>query len=1065
MAFFIHEKHNYFKMLKGHIPLSRQTQGKRGGVAPAATNSSSSKAPPSSSSSSSTVTKAEKKAKVKVKAEAPVVYSSERALVEDLKKIAKRLAEVTEEWDVRVEALNHLQKIALESGAHRKYSSAFFEHMHGAVRDGVIRQLGDLRSSVSIAAAQCIKTLAASLGEQLGADPYVAAILRIMGTTNQVIKDAAHSAMLAIIEDSRLGRAGLAKLVETIRTSKNSAQKLRATEYLRRVVALSTKYTNGLLEKAADDIEGAVRKALSDGDPSVRAEGRLAFSAYCSAWPVWATAFLESLEPSVKKYIGKDVVSQSTKPANDTAATAATTAVSKISVSTRRPQLEAASKAVAAHKPPATAAPAKAHSDVAPAPAHAVASTVVTTTAAAKRLGEKRRLPEQKAEPEAKKFAQATVTHSTLSSATQRIHAAVTTVAPAIPTAVVVATTTVMHSAQAKASTVSAAASSSTKEEAPGDVGLALRYGSKDSPELKRKAVAMLREAVREEKNKNPRVVASIKAITSFLKSVLASDACKEFEAEALEVILGLFEHYAPQAAYHIDDVLPSVFALLSRNSEHSELCERILEAARAGVNIDLLLGLARKLVLCHGKGPGLESYAVLVFLGTALEKNPENFATFARTKALTLCLASVPVSSCPQALKDKATEVLQTLYGVAPEDFVRSLKTLPPNVYANTVKKLPFLPATGEEEEKAKKDGDESTDEDAKAMATTATTVVDESLTSETNAMDIEENKGEDAKMEMVTAVQNAASEGESAQDKPSKASEEVADKKEKVAEECTDACKGDESREGCDVQMKDVAEKASNEEQTENAETTASVEKVVGALKVASEKFRKRCPEGFGGLSELIEKKPFLSEESVDIIAYALCGCLSGSQQNALRATTLVHMKAFTAAFSVSPAALRKVFTTLITIIDECNAQGDAERMLTMANSTLLSLEESHPAEVLQMLLGICRDIAGPQVNSQDDSSNSAEKLLTAALHGLGSICAKVDKAVLQAYEDLIVETLAGHVGSDALATRKEAVYCIGECVLAHPEREKFTEKVGAALTPVQMMTVQHYIDRKKH
>lgn len=614
------------------------------------------------------------------KSEPPIVFASERALVDDLKKLSKHLEGLAEEWTVRVGALNRLQKI-VQDGAYKRHAAVFLEHLNGKVRDGVIQQLGDSRSAVSVVAAQCIKTLAVVLEEQLDVDPYVAAIVRIMGTTNQVIKDAAHNAMLAIIESSRLGRAGVGRLVETVLTSKSAAQRQRATEYLRRVVSENARYGNGTLDKAVDEIEGAVRKALSDGDPTVRVEARQAFRAYCNAWSARGEAFLESLDPSVKKYIvlPSSSVSQGAKTTTIAPSPTATkTLTVPSSTATAKTSKLQSSSSISSKSSNETSANFK-------------TSSTQLSGATLKRLNEKRHL-QQTSIVEAKKIAVGSQKPTpvpavtTTTSATQKLHASVT--APRAP------------------------ASTQHPTIVPRvDVSLAIKYGSKDSVELKRKAIIMLKQAVqsgggsneepgkgRTEKpgattrKRDPRVAINIAPIASLLRSVLSSDVYSSFEEDALAVILGLFEGYANEASCHLDDILTPVFTRLSKNSEHSELCEHILGAALTGVKIDYLLGFTRKHVFCRGSGPGMESYAVLVFLEKVLEHTPESFEDFQCTKSLALSLAVIPISSSPKALKDKAVEVLHKLYGIAKDNFKRALKTLPPSIYSKTVEHLPFI-------------------------------------------------------------------------------------------------------------------------------------------------------------------------------------------------------------------------------------------------------------------------------------------------------------------------------------------------------------------------------------
>ena len=235
-----------------------------------------------------------------------VPIDKEALLVKELSAIAGVLDNMDNDWEKRAGAMRRLQGIA-KGGAHRTFPAVFNELLARKLKEPLCKQFGDLRSSLVKEAATCVEALSAELGDALEpiVDALVEAVMTMLGTTNKVLQCEGNRAMVCILAGHRVNRS-IAKICYFGLTSKVPTQRQYSIDYLGRIIRASRRYTAGFFERNLDEIEKVIKKALTDGIPSIRDLARSVFWDFYAAWEKRGAKILASLDPNTKKNLLKD---------------------------------------------------------------------------------------------------------------------------------------------------------------------------------------------------------------------------------------------------------------------------------------------------------------------------------------------------------------------------------------------------------------------------------------------------------------------------------------------------------------------------------------------------------------------------------------------------------------------------------------------------------------------------------------------------------------------------------------------------------------------------------------
>ena len=235
-----------------------------------------------------------------------IPIDKEAQLVKELGAIITVLDNMENDWEKRANAMRRLQGIA-KGGSPRAFPTVFSEQFVKRLKEPLCKQFGDLRSSLVKEAATCIETLSAELGELLEPiiDPLVETIMTMLGTTNKVLQTELNRAMVCILAAYKVNRS-IAKICYFALTTKVSTQRQYSIDYIGRIIRSHKRYAAGFFDRNLDEIEKILKKALTDGIPSIRDLARSVFWDFYAAWERRGLKVLDSLDPNTKKNLLKD---------------------------------------------------------------------------------------------------------------------------------------------------------------------------------------------------------------------------------------------------------------------------------------------------------------------------------------------------------------------------------------------------------------------------------------------------------------------------------------------------------------------------------------------------------------------------------------------------------------------------------------------------------------------------------------------------------------------------------------------------------------------------------------
>ncbi len=160
-------------------------------------------------------------------------------------------------------------------------------------------QFTDLRSQVVKEASLTIACVARTVGRPFVpmSSQIVAAMLRVLKSNKGVMYGSANEALLEVVDSCHC--AELCSMLCAASEDKHPSVREHVMRYLGLMLAMPQ--AAELCEATTDAIEAALRRTVIDASAPVRAEAKLTFLNYRTAFPVEAALLLSTLEPAMQK--------------------------------------------------------------------------------------------------------------------------------------------------------------------------------------------------------------------------------------------------------------------------------------------------------------------------------------------------------------------------------------------------------------------------------------------------------------------------------------------------------------------------------------------------------------------------------------------------------------------------------------------------------------------------------------------------------------------------------------------------------------------------------------------
>jgi CLIP-associating protein 1/2 len=208
--------------------------------------------------------------------------SSERELLAACDAIALKMGP-TQEWDVRMAAMASLEGLLASGAAAPPLEAAFHSALGGRLRDCLVVQLADRRSSVVKQACHCLTALAAAMGDsfEAHADALFPALCGCVIISIKVMSDAAAACGSSILSCVRSPRLGM-RVADAARSDRNAKMRAVACGWCAQLI---NTWPDGALDRCALALEDAMRSGVVDADPDARAASKQAAACYARRSP------------------------------------------------------------------------------------------------------------------------------------------------------------------------------------------------------------------------------------------------------------------------------------------------------------------------------------------------------------------------------------------------------------------------------------------------------------------------------------------------------------------------------------------------------------------------------------------------------------------------------------------------------------------------------------------------------------------------------------------------------------------------------------------------------------
>ncbi|GFH08045.1 uncharacterized protein HaLaN_02944, partial [Haematococcus lacustris] len=230
----------------------------------------------------------------------PIYVTSDKELAAELDAMVTPLNGTVVDWQQRISHMQRLEGLAL--GCVPGMLEPLNECLKG-LRDSMSKQLEDRRSAVEKQACMTLGLLSAVLGIRFQEHLvyYLPVLFKILPITVQVMAEAADTCVKTLLANCQSHRA-IPVLAQTAIKDKNARIRHGCASYL---ADLLGSWEPQVLLRCSDDLEAAMKSAVSDASGEARAAARRMYAGYAAIAPDVAQAFLRKLDPSVQDKLCK----------------------------------------------------------------------------------------------------------------------------------------------------------------------------------------------------------------------------------------------------------------------------------------------------------------------------------------------------------------------------------------------------------------------------------------------------------------------------------------------------------------------------------------------------------------------------------------------------------------------------------------------------------------------------------------------------------------------------------------------------------------------------------------
>ncbi|KAJ9519960.1 hypothetical protein QJQ45_014686 [Haematococcus lacustris] len=230
----------------------------------------------------------------------PIYVTSDKELAAELDAMVTPLNGTVVDWQQRISHMQRLEGLAL--GCVPGMLEPLNECLKG-LRDSMSKQLEDRRSAVEKQACMTLGLLSAVLGLRFQEHLvyYLPVLFKILPITVQVMAEAADTCVKTLLANCQSHRA-IPVLAQTAIKDKNARIRHGCASYL---ADLLGSWEPQVILRCSDDLEAAMKSAVSDASGDARAAARRMYAGYAAIAPDVAQAFLRKLDPSVQDKLCK----------------------------------------------------------------------------------------------------------------------------------------------------------------------------------------------------------------------------------------------------------------------------------------------------------------------------------------------------------------------------------------------------------------------------------------------------------------------------------------------------------------------------------------------------------------------------------------------------------------------------------------------------------------------------------------------------------------------------------------------------------------------------------------
>ncbi|WRT65948.1 uncharacterized protein IL334_002899 [Kwoniella shivajii] len=217
--------------------------------------------------------------------------------------------ETEQNWLPREKSVVRIRGM-LKGGVWSKYSEAFTHGLKAGIMEGLSKTIISLRTTVAQQSCFLLKEMVEHLGN--GFDPFVEHFLPILakmaGFTKKIIAERSQACMTAIIIHTNVHPRLLIGHISVGVAEKNIQTRHFSTGHLKTFIDIHGSRSRHAIEAtpgSMDQLEGAIKKALSDVNPAVRDLARQAFWSFYSVWRSRAEAIMTGLDGMARKQLEK----------------------------------------------------------------------------------------------------------------------------------------------------------------------------------------------------------------------------------------------------------------------------------------------------------------------------------------------------------------------------------------------------------------------------------------------------------------------------------------------------------------------------------------------------------------------------------------------------------------------------------------------------------------------------------------------------------------------------------------------------------------------------------------